>query len=89
MLEAKLAEAQTLKKLLEGTRIDPTQTRFISFTTPAIKELVTDANFQCGEEGIVRISRHFTFDARTLIVRYDLDLASDGQLSRRARLRRA
>jgi len=35
MLEAKLAEAQTLKKLLE-----------------AIKELVSDANFQCGEEGI-------------------------------------
>ncbi|KAG6907678.1 hypothetical protein DXG01_007781 [Tephrocybe rancida] len=35
MLEAKLAEAGTLKKLLE-----------------AIKELVTDANFECNEEGI-------------------------------------
>ncbi|KAF9005074.1 proliferating cell nuclear antigen, N-terminal domain-containing protein [Cyathus striatus] len=35
MLEAKLAEAGTLKKLLD-----------------AIKELVTDANFECSEEGI-------------------------------------
>ncbi|KAJ6612122.1 proliferating cell nuclear antigen, N-terminal domain-containing protein [Mycena sp. CBHHK59/15] len=35
MLEAKLAEAGTLKKLLD-----------------AIKELVTDANFECNEEGI-------------------------------------
>ncbi|KAF9777548.1 proliferating cell nuclear antigen, N-terminal domain-containing protein [Thelephora terrestris] len=35
MLEAELAEAQTLKKLLE-----------------AIKELITDANFQCNEQGI-------------------------------------
>ncbi|PPQ87173.1 hypothetical protein CVT25_014671 [Psilocybe cyanescens] len=36
MLEAKLQEAGTLKKLLD-----------------AIKELVTDANFECNEEGIV------------------------------------
>ncbi|PPQ84784.1 hypothetical protein CVT25_007399, partial [Psilocybe cyanescens] len=36
MLEAKLQEAGTLKKLLN-----------------AIKELVTDANFECNEEGIV------------------------------------
>ncbi|KIM35758.1 hypothetical protein M413DRAFT_449595 [Hebeloma cylindrosporum] len=36
MLEAKLSEAGTLKKLLD-----------------AIKELVTDANFECNEEGIV------------------------------------
>ncbi|KAG5641580.1 hypothetical protein DXG03_004693 [Asterophora parasitica] len=35
MLEAKLAEAGTLKKMLD-----------------AIKELVTDANFECNEEGI-------------------------------------
>ncbi|KAG5650801.1 hypothetical protein H0H81_011012 [Sphagnurus paluster] len=35
MLEAKLSEAGTLKKLLD-----------------AIKELVTDANFECNEEGI-------------------------------------
>ncbi|KAJ7283227.1 proliferating cell nuclear antigen, N-terminal domain-containing protein [Mycena rebaudengoi] len=35
MLEAKLAEAGTLKKLLD-----------------AIKELVTDANFECTEEGV-------------------------------------
>ncbi|KAJ7179654.1 proliferating cell nuclear antigen, N-terminal domain-containing protein [Mycena filopes] len=35
MLEAKLAEAGTLKKLLD-----------------AIKELVTDANFECNEEGV-------------------------------------
>ncbi|KAF8211701.1 proliferating cell nuclear antigen, N-terminal domain-containing protein [Mycena galopus ATCC 62051] len=35
MLEAKLAEASTLKKLLD-----------------AIKELVTDANFECNEEGL-------------------------------------
>lgn len=35
MLDAKLAEAGTLKKLLD-----------------AIKELVTDANFECNEEGI-------------------------------------
>ncbi|KAF7331618.1 Proliferating cell nuclear antigen [Mycena kentingensis (nom. inval.)] len=35
MLEAKLAEAGTLKKLLD-----------------AIKELVTDANFECNEEGL-------------------------------------
>ncbi|KAJ4492671.1 proliferating cell nuclear antigen, N-terminal domain-containing protein [Lentinula edodes] len=35
MLEAKLAEASVLKKLLD-----------------AIKELVTDANFECSEEGI-------------------------------------
>ncbi|KAF4622525.1 hypothetical protein D9613_009632 [Agrocybe pediades] len=36
MLEAKLSEAGTLKKLLD-----------------AIKELVTDANFECNEEGII------------------------------------
>ncbi|KAF8968631.1 proliferating cell nuclear antigen, N-terminal domain-containing protein [Flammula alnicola] len=36
MLDAKLSEAGTLKKLLD-----------------AIKELVTDANFECNEEGIV------------------------------------
>lgn len=38
MLEAKLAQASVLKKLLE-----------------AIKELVTDANFECNEEGLVRL----------------------------------
>lgn len=89
MLEAKLAEAQTLKKLLEGTRLDHTQTRFVSFKTPAIKELVSDANFQCGEEGIVRVSRHLTSGAHMFIMYCGLDLASDGQLPRRARLRRA
>lgn len=58
MLEAKLNEAGTLKKLLDGTshpkkkttRLSPSHTH-----TPhtAIKELVTDANFECNEEGIV------------------------------------
>jgi proliferating cell nuclear antigen len=54
MLEAKLAEAGILKKLLDGdfhlcSLIEKHSTwdRLI-----AIKELVTDANFECNEEGI-------------------------------------
>lgn len=61
MLEAKLAEAQTLKKLLEGMYFNSSAPRSILFTTTAIKELVTDANFQCGEEGIVRVPHGFYF----------------------------
>jgi len=57
MLEAKLSEAGTLKKLLDGV-LDASlsiQTRFLGLTqfSTAIKELVTDANFECNEEGIV------------------------------------
>lgn len=55
MLEAKLSEAGTLKKLLDGT-LDAslsTETRFFLHLPAAIKELVTDANFECNEEGIV------------------------------------
>ena len=49
MLEAKLAEAGTLKELLDGknfqlnTRISPILTRLFFYTYPVIKELVTDA----------------------------------------------
>ena len=46
---------------------DCAQVWLISSVTPAIKELVTDANFQCGEEGIVRAPRHFVSDVRALI----------------------
>jgi len=61
MLEAKLSEAGTLKKLLDGvvvsyTSLFPKNTDhrvFFSFLFSAIKELVTDANFECNEEGIV------------------------------------
>ncbi|PPR01310.1 hypothetical protein CVT24_006353 [Panaeolus cyanescens] len=61
MLEAELPEAGTLKKLLDGT-VHPNY--LVIFTTlkrsrvslhpqsPAIKELVTFANFECNEEGI-------------------------------------
>jgi proliferating cell nuclear antigen len=55
MLEAKLSEAGTLKKLLDGM-LDASlsaETRFFSQLPAAIKELVTDANFECNEEGIV------------------------------------
>jgi len=52
MLEAKLAEAGILKKLLDGQ-----YQLFLSYirahrSFTAIKELVTDANFECNEEGI-------------------------------------
>ena len=54
MLEAKLSEAALLKRLLDGMfpRISfspllPQSTRL------AVKELVSDANFECNEEGIV------------------------------------
>jgi hypothetical protein len=53
MLEAKLSEAGVLKKLLDGKRLYcyfPSSFVLISFS--AIKELVTDANFECNEEGI-------------------------------------
>ena len=57
MLEAKLAEAGTLKKLLDGNSNKHIKYAFsthltrLSFSS-AIKELVTDANFECNEEGI-------------------------------------
>lgn len=57
MLEAKLAEAGTLKKLLDGKHfLKVFQKTKIDASNPpgktAIKELVTDANFNCNEEGI-------------------------------------
>ena len=56
MLEAKLAEAGTLKKLLDGKSLTHTHAFFhpsdASLFYIAIKELVTDANFECNEEGI-------------------------------------
>jgi len=56
MLEAKLSEAGTLKKLLDGMYDASSSTKkhvLCSRLPPAIKELVTDANFECNEEGIV------------------------------------
>ena len=54
MLEAKLSEAALLKRLLDGmfprvsfSPLHPQSTRL------AVKELVSDANFECNEEGIV------------------------------------
>ena len=60
MLEAKLSEAGTLKKLLDGKSCLPIKQRVFHPLTRlsslpsrlAIKELVTDANFECNEEGI-------------------------------------
>ena len=59
MLEAKLAEAGTLKKLLDGKSLThiirvfhPSDASFSFLLSSAIKELVTDANFECNEEGI-------------------------------------
>ena len=57
MLEAKLSEAGTLRKLLDGTSSIHLNARFFhppdaSFIPLAIKGLVTDANFECNEKGI-------------------------------------
>lgn len=55
MLEAKLEDAGILKKLIDGLlsflsrKARPDQP---ALSTTAIKELVTDANFECSEEGI-------------------------------------
>ena len=61
MLEAKLEAAATLKRLLEGILshilVFIVGTKF--WNRAAIKELVTDANFQCNDEGIV--SRRLSF----------------------------
>jgi proliferating cell nuclear antigen len=61
MLEAKLSEAGTLKKLLDGKKkthfsyasLPKANKKHVYPALPAIKELVTDANFECNEEGIV------------------------------------
>jgi hypothetical protein len=55
MLEARLNEASVLKKLLECERLNikSCYTRVADAFPIAIKELVTDANFECNEEGIV------------------------------------
>lgn len=59
MLEAKLAEAAILKRLLDGLLSFAFVRRRVGFwglltAVLAIKELVADANFECNEEGIVR-----------------------------------
>jgi hypothetical protein len=56
MLEARLAEAVILKRLLDGIFL-PLFCCVISndVLLLAIKELVTDANFECNEEGIVSL----------------------------------
>ena len=54
MLEARLAEAAILKRLLDGKYILLSHSTFLQARLlSAIKELVTDANFECNEEGIV------------------------------------
>ena len=62
MLEAKLNEAAILKRLLEGLSTSLSCYRRVDDkrapNTAAIKELVTDANFECNEEGIVRVIFH-------------------------------
>lgn len=55
MLEAKLGEAGLLKKILDGEHVAKgangiPQCLTVDYT--AVKELVTDANFECNEEGI-------------------------------------
>jgi len=54
MLEAKLSEAGTFKKLLDCKDLWTRTRAESSKCNPviAIKELVTDANFECNEEGI-------------------------------------
>lgn len=53
MLEARLKEAQTIKRLLDGkTRFYYRLDKSITFWGTAIKDLVTDGNFVCDEEGI-------------------------------------
>jgi hypothetical protein len=56
MLEARLAEAVILKRLLDGIFLPLFCYVFSNDVIPsAIKELVTDANFECNEEGIVSL----------------------------------
>ena len=52
MLEAKLDQAALLKKLLDGNFRCSWQYDHSDASLSAIKELVTDANFECNEEGI-------------------------------------
>jgi len=53
MLEAKLREAALLKKLLDGRMSKLViKKKGPERAVSAIKELVTDANFECNEEGI-------------------------------------
>lgn len=55
MLEAKLQQAALLKRLLDCmSGLSPSAHTLTPIL--AIKELVTDANFNCTEEGIVRVS---------------------------------
>ena len=59
MLEARLAAASVLKRLLDGlSSLDASFSpiNVVYESCPAIKELVTDANFECNEEGLVRSS---------------------------------
>ena len=49
MLEAKFSEAGTLKNLLGGVLHTSLCTEILT----AINDLVTEANFNCNEEGIV------------------------------------
>ena len=68
MLEAKLAEAETFRKLLNvqfQTRLSPILTCLFLFFSPAIKELVMDANFECNEEGI---NLHWAMDNSHVLV---------------------
>ena len=69
MLEAKMQQTCTLKKLLDGVFLIPTLDD-LSWTLPtdrrhrvipAVKEHVADANFQCDDEGIklqARVNSH-------------------------------
>ena len=56
MFEAKLSDAVIIKRLLE-CKVQLKCHVDVSLTpnSTAIKELVTDANFDCDEEGLVRI----------------------------------
>ena len=55
MLEAKLGEAGLLKKILDGELVPSDASgvpQCLTVDYTAVKELVTDANFECNEEGI-------------------------------------
>jgi hypothetical protein len=85
MLEARLASAAVLKKLLDGAFPLRRVVWLVLIPISAIKELVTDCNLEANEDGIVRIAQRLFEWILTGII----GIASHGQLSRSSRHRSA